>query len=90
MRYVFGGRIRAGIAMAVLAACASALIAASANAADRTKPEITYWTKQGIISPKLQLLSGHSAEQSLAVYRELVLSDVAEEYDAAMQVFPVR
>jgi integrase/recombinase XerD len=51
---------------------------------------ITYLTKQGIISPKLQLLSGHTAEQSLAVYRELALSDVAEEYEAAMKTFPVR
>jgi len=51
---------------------------------------ITYLTKQGIISPKLQLLSGHAAEQSLAVYRELALSDVAAEYEAAMQRFPVR
>lgn len=51
---------------------------------------ITYLTKQGIISPKLQLLSGHTAEQSLAVYRELALSDVAAEYEAAMQRFPVR
>jgi integrase/recombinase XerD len=51
---------------------------------------ITYLTKQGIISPKLQLISGHSAEQSLAVYRELTLSDVADEYEAAMQAFPVR
>src|SRR5919109_3500271 len=51
---------------------------------------ITYLTKQGIISPKLQLLSGHTAEQSLAMYRELALSDVAAEYEAAMQRFPVR
>jgi len=51
---------------------------------------ITYLTKQGIISPKLQLLSGHTTEQSLAVYRELALSDVAAEYEAAMQRFPVR
>ncbi len=51
---------------------------------------ITYLTRQGIISPKLQLLSGHSAEQSLAVYRELALSDVAEEYEEAMRAFPVR
>jgi integrase/recombinase XerD len=51
---------------------------------------ITYLTKQGIISPKLQLFSGHTTEQSLAVYRELALSDVVEEYEAAMQVFPVR
>jgi integrase/recombinase XerD len=51
---------------------------------------ITYLTKQGIISPKLQLLSGHRMEQSLAVYRALALADVAEEYEAAMRVFPVR
>ena len=49
-----------------------------------------YLTKRGIISPKLQLLSGHTREQSLAVYRELALSDVAEEYEAAMRTFPVR
>src|SRR6266446_7867768 len=42
------------------------------------------------ISPKLQLLSGHTAEHSLAVYRALALSDVAEEYEAAMRTFPVR
>jgi integrase/recombinase XerD len=50
---------------------------------------ITHLTKHGIISPKLQLLSGHTAEQSLAVYRSLALSDVAEEYEAAMRTFPV-
>jgi hypothetical protein len=43
-----------------------------------------------MISPKLQLLSGHTAEQSLAMYRQLALSDVAAEYEAAMQRFPVR
>jgi hypothetical protein len=43
-----------------------------------------------IISPKLQLLSGHTAEQNLAVYRALALSDVTAEYEAAMRVFPVR
>ena len=51
---------------------------------------ITYLTKQGIISPKLQLLSGHTTEQSLAVYRELALSDVADEYEKAMQTFTIR
>jgi hypothetical protein len=50
---------------------------------------MTYLTKQGIITPKLQLLSGHAVEQSLAVYRALALSDVADEYEAAMQHFPV-
>jgi integrase/recombinase XerD len=51
---------------------------------------MTYLTKQGIISPKLQLLSGHTVEQSLAVYRALALSDVVDEYEVAMQHFPVR
>jgi integrase/recombinase XerD len=51
---------------------------------------ITYLTRHGIISPKLQLLSGHTTEHSLAVYRALALPDVAEEYDAAMRTFPVR
>jgi integrase/recombinase XerD len=51
---------------------------------------ITYLTKQGIISPKLQLLSGHSEERSLAIYRDLALSDVAEEYEEAMKSFPIR
>jgi integrase/recombinase XerD len=51
---------------------------------------ITFLTRHGVISPKLQLLSGHTTEQSLAVYRELALPDVAEEYEAAMRSFPVR
>jgi hypothetical protein len=36
------------------------------------------------------LLSGHTAEQSLALYRELTLGDVVDEYEAAMRAFPVR
>ena len=51
---------------------------------------ITYLTKQGTISPKLQLLSGHSEERSLAIYRDLALSDVAGEYEEAMKSFPIR
>jgi site-specific recombinase XerD len=51
---------------------------------------LTHLTQQGIISPKLQLLSGHTTAQSLAVYRALALSDVAEAYEAAMRLFPVR
>ena len=50
----------------------------------------TYLTKRGIISPKLQLLSGHATEKSLAVYRELALSDVSVEYEEAMKMFPIR
>ena len=51
---------------------------------------ITYLTRKGIISPKLQLLSGHSEEKSLAIYRDLALSDVAEEYESAMGKFPIK
>ncbi len=51
---------------------------------------ITFLTKKGIISPKLQLLSGHAEEKSLAMYRDLALADVSAEYEAAMQSFPVR
>ena len=32
---------------------------------------------KGIISPKLQLLSGHSKEKSLAIYPHLALADVS-------------
>jgi site-specific recombinase XerD len=51
---------------------------------------LTYLTQHGIISPKLQLLSGHTAEQRLALYRELTLRDVVDEYETAMRTFPVR
>jgi hypothetical protein len=51
---------------------------------------ITCLSKRGIISPKLQLLSGHAEEKSLAIYRDLASSDVAGEYEEAMRTFPVR
>lgn len=51
---------------------------------------MTFLTRQGIISPKLQLLSGHAEERNLAIYRDLALADVATEYEEAMQSFPVR
>jgi integrase/recombinase XerD len=51
---------------------------------------ITYLTRPGMISPKRQRLSGHTTAHSLAVYRELALPEVAEEYEAAMRTFPVR
>jgi site-specific recombinase XerD len=35
---------------------------------------ITFLTRKGIISPKLQLLSGHAEENSLAIYRDLALA----------------
>ncbi len=51
---------------------------------------ITFLTKQGIITPKLQLLSGHSHEKNLAIYQDLALSDVANEYEQAMKAFPIQ
>jgi integrase/recombinase XerD len=51
---------------------------------------ITFLTRKGIISPKLQLLSGHAEEKSLAIYRDLALADVSDEYEQAMRSFPVR
>jgi hypothetical protein len=44
----------------------------------------TFLTRKGIISPKLQLLSGHAEEKSLAIYRDLALADVSGEYEQAM------
>lgn len=51
---------------------------------------ITFLAKQGIISSKLQLLSGHAEEKNLAIYRDLALCDVTEEYEQAMKSFPVQ
>ena len=51
---------------------------------------ITFLTKKGIISPKLQLLSGHTEEKNPAIYRELALADVSAEYEEAMRSFPIR
>jgi integrase/recombinase XerD len=51
---------------------------------------ITFVTRKGIISPKLQLLTGHAEEKSLAIYRDLALADVSGEYEQAMRSFPVR
>jgi site-specific recombinase XerD len=50
---------------------------------------ITFLNRKGIISPKLQLLSGHAEEKSLAIYRDLALADVSDEYEQAMRSFPV-
>ena len=67
----------------------------SANIKKRVYPHlfrhqlITFLTQQGIISPKLQILSGHSDEKSLGIYRDLALSDVIDEYQQAMKSFPV-
>jgi integrase/recombinase XerD len=70
--------------------------ASQANIEKRVYPHlfrhqlITFLTKLRIISPKLQLISGHSAERNLAIYRDLALGDVATEYQQAMKTFPVQ
>jgi integrase/recombinase XerD len=51
---------------------------------------MTFLTRKGLMSPKLQLLSGHTEERNLAIYRDLALADVSAEYEQAMQSFPVR
>ena len=43
--------------------------------------------EKGIFSPKLQLLSGHSKEKSLAIYPYLALADVSPEYQEAIWMF---
>jgi hypothetical protein len=42
-------------------------------------------TAGGIISPKLQLLTGHAEEKSLAIYRDLALADVSGKYSAVLK-----
>ena len=51
---------------------------------------MTFLTRKGLMSPKLQLLSGHAEERNLAIYRDLALTDISPEYEQAMQSFPVR
>jgi integrase/recombinase XerD len=45
---------------------------------------ITFLTRKGLTSPKLQLLSGHTEEKNLGIYRDLALADVSAEYEQAM------
>ena len=51
---------------------------------------LTYLTRKHIIDAKIQLISGHSDRQSLAIYQCLSLADVEQEYQAAMKDFPVQ
>lgn len=37
----------------------------------------------------MQLISGHSDRESLSVYQDLSLGDVANEYQDAMKDFPL-
>ena len=49
---------------------------------------LTHLARNGIIDSKMQLLSGHSDRDSLSVYQDLSLGDVADEYQDAMKDFP--
>jgi len=51
---------------------------------------LTYLTQKGIIDSKLQLISGHKERHSLAIYQNLSLVDVENEYKEAMKDFPVK
>lgn len=44
-------------------------------------------TKKGLLDAKIQLLSGHSSRQSLAIYQAMSL---AADYQEAMRDFPVK
>lgn len=51
---------------------------------------LTYLTAKGIIDAKVQLISGHRDRKSLEIYQNLSLADVNEEYQRAMNDFPIK
>ena len=51
---------------------------------------LTYLTAKGIIDAKVQLISGHQDRKSLEIYQNLSLVDVNEEYQRAMNDFPIK
>ena len=51
---------------------------------------LTFLTQNGILDAKIQLISGHEDRKSLAIYQDLSLADVEEEYQKAMRDFPVK
>lgn len=50
----------------------------------------TFLTKKGLVDAKIQLISGHSDRQSLSIYQDLSLADIEEEYQKAMEDFPLK
>lgn len=50
---------------------------------------LTHLARKGILDAKIQIISGHSDRQSLAIYQDLSLADIEHEYQDAMQDFPV-
>jgi integrase/recombinase XerD len=49
---------------------------------------LTHLARKGIIDSKMQVISGHSDRESLAIYQDLSLIDIANEYQDAMKDFP--
>lgn len=51
---------------------------------------LTFLTKKGLVDAKIQIISGHTDRQSLAIYQDLSLVDIEEEYQKAMEDFPIK
>lgn len=51
---------------------------------------LTHLTRQGILDSKIQIISGHQNRMNLAIYQDLSLADVAQEYQEAMRDFPIK
>ncbi len=51
---------------------------------------LTFLTQKGLVDAKIQLISGHSDRQSLSIYQDLSLVDIEDEYQKAMEDFPVK
>ncbi len=50
---------------------------------------LTWLKKQGIDDALIQPYAGHASRQSLEIYSRLALADAQQEYDRAMERFPV-
>ncbi len=51
---------------------------------------LTHLARKGLADSKIQIISGHQNRQNLAIYQDLSLADVAQEYQDAMKDFPVK
>jgi integrase/recombinase XerD len=51
---------------------------------------LTHLAQKGLLDSKIQIISGHQNRQNLAIYQDLSLADVAQEYQEAMRDFPIK
>jgi integrase/recombinase XerD len=51
---------------------------------------LTHLARKGLLDSKIQVISGHQNRQNLAIYQDLSLADVADDYEEAMRDFPVK